>query len=120
MDASALRNFICRLGLLAAMGAALAFWVAMDWPCLLRAATGIPCPGCGMSRAWLSALWLDLAAAFGYHPMFWSIPVLGLLWLYPWRAFPRWAVAVCLAIAIGYVVCYVIRLIAFLQGGGAV
>lgn len=31
---------------------------------------GIPCPGCGMTRAFLALLHLDFAAAFYYHPLF--------------------------------------------------
>ena len=44
--------------------------------CPIRALCGIPCPGCGLSRAWLCALRLDLAGAFAYHPLFWLIPPL--------------------------------------------
>jgi len=29
-----------------------------------------PCPGCGMSRAYIALLRFDIAAAFGYHPLF--------------------------------------------------
>ena len=43
--------------------------------CPFRNLTGIPCPGCGMSRAWFAALRLDFSGAFRYHPMFWSVPV---------------------------------------------
>ncbi len=39
--------------------------------CPIRQLTGISCPGCGMSRAWLSVLHGDLAAALLYHPLFW-------------------------------------------------
>ncbi len=38
--------------------------------CPVRFVTGISCPGCGMTRAWLSLLRLDLAGAFYYHPLF--------------------------------------------------
>ena len=31
---------------------------------------GIPCPGCGMTRAFLSLLHLDFKTAFFYHPLF--------------------------------------------------
>lgn len=31
---------------------------------------GISCPGCGMTRAFLSLLRLDFASAFYYHPLF--------------------------------------------------
>ena len=38
--------------------------------CPVRFITGISCPGCGMTRAWLSLLRLDFAGAFYYHPLF--------------------------------------------------
>ena len=37
--------------------------------CPIKWVTGISCPGCGMTRAVLSALRLDFAAAFYYHPL---------------------------------------------------
>ena len=43
--------------------------------CMLRELTGIPCPACGMSRALLSLVRLDIAAAFRYHPVFWVFPI---------------------------------------------
>ena len=42
--------------------------------CPIRRVTGAPCPGCGMTRAWLAALHLDLAGAFRLHPLFWMAP----------------------------------------------
>ena len=44
--------------------------------CPIKFFTGISCPGCGMTRAWLMAFKLDLAAAFSYHPLFLLGPVL--------------------------------------------
>lgn len=38
--------------------------------CPIKFVTGISCLGCGMTRAWLSVLRLDFAAAFYYHPLF--------------------------------------------------
>ena len=57
-------------------GAALVLYLA-DVGCVFRLVTGVPCPGCGMTRAWLSVLRLDLAAAVAYHPFFWLVPVSG-------------------------------------------
>ncbi len=37
-------------------------------PCLFRTVTGIPCPTCGMSRAFLSLLNLNLKQSFEFHP----------------------------------------------------
>ena len=42
--------------------------------CPIKYITGISCPGCGMTRAWLSLLLRgDLKAAFYYHPLFWIL-----------------------------------------------
>ena len=38
--------------------------------CPIRFFTGISCPGCGMTRAWLSLLRGDYHQAFDYHPLF--------------------------------------------------
>ena len=35
--------------------------------CLFKAATGIPCPGCGMGRATLSIFHGHVASSFGYN-----------------------------------------------------
>jgi hypothetical protein len=52
--------------LLSIIGVAL--YVAIGCP--FRLLTGIPCPGCGMTRAFLSAFQLDFRSAFLYHPLF--------------------------------------------------
>ena len=48
-----------------------------DTTCLFRTIFHIPCPGCGMTHALLAALRLDWAEAWSCHPMFWSLPLLG-------------------------------------------
>lgn len=42
---------------------------------------GISCPGCGMTRAFIALVHLDLRGAFHYHPLFWLVILLGLGWL---------------------------------------
>jgi hypothetical protein len=45
--------------------------------CPFAALTGVPCPGCGLSRAALALLSGDVAAAFHFHPLvFVALPVL--------------------------------------------
>lgn len=44
--------------------------------CPIRFATGISCPGCGMTRAWINALTLRFDLAMAYHPLFWLVPPL--------------------------------------------
>ena len=38
--------------------------------CLIKSVFGIPCPACGMTRAWLSFCRGDFAGAFMFHPLF--------------------------------------------------
>jgi hypothetical protein len=42
--------------------------------CYFKGFFGIPCPGCGLTRAYLSFFTGDFSAAFFYHPLFWTIP----------------------------------------------
>ena len=54
---------------LSCIGALFVAWLVLyllDIGCVFRLMTGIPCPGCGMTRAWLAALRLDFAAAFAF------------------------------------------------------
>ena len=53
-----------------------------ELPCIFLSLFRIPCPGCGMSRAINAAVHLDFAGAFQYHPMFWSVPILYLYFLF--------------------------------------
>ena len=43
--------------------------------CPFRFLTGIPCPGCGMTRAVWALIRLDFSAAFRYHPLVFLMPV---------------------------------------------
>lgn len=78
---------------------------------------GFCCPFCGMTRAHLAALRLDFAAAFYYHPAFFTgIPLLWLL-IHPqlfskkWQKVLWWVLTVTLAIVL--LTTYVVRVILF-------
>jgi hypothetical protein len=47
-----------------------------DVPCYFKATLGVPCPGCGLTRAYLALLEGDLSSAFFYHPLFFVPPVI--------------------------------------------
>lgn len=57
--------------------------------CLYKYFFDIPCPGCGMTRAYLYLLRLDFSSAFSCHPMFWSVPVLYLYILFDGKLFNK-------------------------------
>ncbi|URZ17536.1 DUF2752 domain-containing protein [Clostridium felsineum] len=47
-----------------------AFFSLVGIGCPIKFLTGISCPGCGMTRAWIRLLHLDIKGAFYYHPLF--------------------------------------------------
>ncbi len=98
--------------------AVLGLWVALDLPCPIRRLTGHICPGCGMSRAWLALLRLDIAGAFRAHPMFWTVPAAGLLVWFDGELFPKRSQNTAFALLLAALVlgCYVLRLTAELMG----
>ena len=107
-----------KLSLFGLFALVLVLWYVLDLPCVIRAVTGLICPGCGMSRAWLSALRLDFADALGYHPMFWSVPLLAVYILYDGKPIPNKTVNnVILWLLLGaFFLCYLLRLLSFLNG----
>ena len=44
------------------------------WNCPVKYLTGVPCPGCGLSRALAALLRLDFRAALRLHPMIFVLP----------------------------------------------
>lgn len=50
--------------------------------CIYKRFLNIPCPGCGMTRAFLSLIKLDLYAAFQYNSMIFLMPILYLYFLF--------------------------------------
>ena len=67
-----------RKELICAVTAVVVLYTAMESigiTCPIKFITGISCAGCGMSRAWIAFLQLDIAKAFEYHPLFWLPPI---------------------------------------------
>lgn len=58
-----------------------AFVMLSDNACIFKHSLGVPCAGCGMTRAWLSFFSGNITRAFFYHPLFWLIPILIGIWL---------------------------------------
>ncbi|HCF15769.1 MAG TPA: DUF2752 domain-containing protein [Eubacterium sp.] len=67
-----------RKELICAVTAVVVLYTAMESigiTCPIKFITGISCAGCGMSRAWIAFLQLDMAKAFEYHPLFLLPPI---------------------------------------------
>ena len=96
----------------AAVGLYIAFAWAFDIPCFYMRTFGLPCPGCGLTRAWLHALHGDLRTAVVYHPLFWAVIPLYLYILFDGSLFRgRWLDrTVLILLAIGFAVLEIFRL----------
>lgn len=66
------KEHIKTFGILAAIGAVsiLVGFITDRSICLFYNTTGIPCPGCGMTRSYLHLFKGRLAEAFHFHPLF--------------------------------------------------
>lgn len=81
--------------------------------CPIRFFTGVSCPGCGMTRAWLSLLHLDFAKAFHCHPLFITAPFIAAAFLLDdWIDIKKYRWVIVLTAAI-YIIVYLIRIIWF-------
>jgi hypothetical protein len=69
----------------------------VGWPCPTRTILGIPCPGCGMTRAARLVLHGDFAAATRMHPLWFAVlPALAVLGVAEGVGFARqgrWGIA---------------------------
>lgn len=72
-----LKNLAVLAGVLLLLAAA-----GLLFGCPVKRITGLPCPGCGMTRACLSLLRLDFAAAVRWHPLCFIIPLLALMFVF--------------------------------------
>lgn len=54
-------------------------WIEHYTNCLFKMTTGLPCPGCGLTRAFLALLRFDLAASFFFNPLWPLVIIIGLV-----------------------------------------
>lgn len=79
--------------------------------CPIKFVTGISCLGCGMTRAWLSVLRFDFAAAFYYHPLYMLPPVAAIVYLAKSKINIKIYKIIMLTIVIAFITMYLYRLI---------
>ena len=74
------KAFVLSLGIKSGIGLAYIATVSLVvGGCPLRIVLGMPCPGCGLTRACRFALHGNWNAAFATHPLWWIAPVLWIL-----------------------------------------
>ncbi|GAB2023385.1 hypothetical protein RyT2_24610 [Pseudolactococcus yaeyamensis] len=54
----------------------------INYICSFRFFTGIPCPCCGMTRAFLNILSGNMVEAFAFHALFWLVPIFFVILLF--------------------------------------
>lgn len=78
--------------------------------CPIRLLTGVSCPGCGMTRAWLRVLSLDFPGAFRFHPL-WPVPLIVIvLYLRLYKKNPKAWNTVLYAAFLLFAATYIIRI----------
>lgn len=109
-----------RLQALAAVMAVAGLYALMQLrgiTCPIKYVTGISCAGCGMTRAYLSLLRLDINAAFTYHPLFWLVPVVALVIWKKQKIKPSYYKAILIVAIVLLLAVYIYRMI---QGDGEI
>ena len=78
-------------------------------PCVIYLVVGLPCPACGLTRAFISLLWLDIWQSLAYHPLLILVPFVPLLMLD--RIPHKWRNILAFAVLAIFVVTWIIRMV---------
>lgn len=82
----------------------------LTFGCPIRFFTGISCPGCGMSRAVLALLRLDIGLAIEMHPLVFLLPVAVAVYLLRRRIPKKAMTALCISALVLLTAAYIVRL----------
>ena len=81
-------------------------------PCIFLNISNLQCPGCGMTRAWISALSLDFAQAFKFHPLWFTVPAFFVFGIVSYKRKCYKGLQIELAIFVGlFLTTYLLRLL---------
>ena len=105
------RNILIKLGAMASYAVIVYTMYLMNVQCIFIRLFGVRCLGCGMTRAWLAALKGHFCDAFAFHPMFWSVPIIGLFILTDGKVFKSSFLnkAVLVLLGVGYISVFLLR-----------
>lgn len=79
--------------------------------CPIKYITGISCAGCGMSRAWIAFLHLNIHDAFMYHPLFFLPPIVVIVMLLKSKINLNFYKIFMFTMACAFVIVYLYRMI---------
>lgn len=79
--------------------------------CPIKNITGISCAGCGMTRAYKALLNLDFRSAFYFHPLFWTIPLIIIVFLFSEQIPNKIIIIFCIIISFLFIYIYIIRIL---------
>lgn len=99
-----------RLRLIAMIAGIYVLFLLLRIGCPIKFLSGIPCPGCGMTRACIAALRFDFVDALYFHPLFFLAPVILLLFLFDLYIKERLKKILWVMIIIAFLTVYLIRL----------
>ncbi|MBR5280191.1 MAG: DUF2752 domain-containing protein [Clostridia bacterium] len=107
-----IKNWKGKLFFCALFAVVLILWYVLLGKCLYVWLWGIQCPGCGMTRAYLALLHLDIKGAFSMHPMFWSVPILLAYYFFDGKLFKvKWLNNTLLVLIVaGFLINWLVRL----------
>ena len=58
------------------------FMYMLNIPCFFKIFFDVECSGCGITRAYINLFRLNIKKAFELNPMFWSVPIVCVLYLF--------------------------------------
>lgn len=82
----------------------------LSFGCPVRLLTGVACPGCGMTRAVLALLRLDIGLAIEMHPLVFLLPVAAAVYLLRRRIPKKAMTALCISALVLLTAVYFVRL----------
>lgn len=89
--------------------------------CIIRAMTGLPCPGCGLTSAGISLLQGRFAAAWNFNAMIYILPIVSAVLLADKKfirpKYPRFTIYFSLGCSVIMVIYFIIRLCLYFPHG---
>ena len=80
-------------------------------PCIIYAVIGLPCPACGLTRAYLYLLTEGISYALFFHPLFFLIPFIP--WLAHERLSDKWRNIFSLSVLGLFFIVFIVRMVLF-------